>query len=194
MQVPVQIVFNGVEGSEAIKGLIEEKVAWLEKFQNRITGCRVVVELPHRHHRQGSPYQVRIDLTLPGGEIVVNREPAQRPAVRNLAAAIRDAFEAAHRQIENFTRRQRHEVKAHEPTLHARVTKLFAQEGYGFLETTDGREVYFHQHAVLNGDFAGLAVGSEVTFVEETGQKGPQASTIRLVGRHNHQFVEREEG
>jgi ribosomal subunit interface protein len=193
MQVPLQIVFHGVAGSESLERLIEEKVAWLEKFQSRIISCRVVVEVPHRHHRQGNQYQVRIDLTLPGGEIVVNREPPRRRETQDLAVAIRDAFDAAHRQLENFTSRQRHEVKQHESSPHARVTMLFAQEGYGFLRTPDGREVYFHQNAVCNGDFADIEVGSEVAFVEEAGQKGPQASTVRLVGQHNHRFV-RDEG
>jgi ribosomal subunit interface protein len=119
MQVPLQIAFNNVEGSEAVKGLIEEKVAWLERFYDRITGCRVVVEAPHQHHKHGSQYQVRIDLTVPGGEIVVNREPPGRAEPQNLTVAIRDAFDIARRRLEEHARRLRQEVKNHDSTAGA---------------------------------------------------------------------------
>jgi cold shock CspA family protein len=186
MQASLQIAFHGLECSEATRELIEEKVAWLEQFYGRLTGCRVVVDAPHRHHRNGNLYHVRIDFTLPGGQIVVNREPAQRTEYRDLNVAIRDAFDAARRLLEEHVRRHRHEVKSHELPPHAQVSQLFADEGYGFILTSDGREVYFHRHAVLNDGFDQLQVGAEVTFVEEAGDKGPQASTVRLVGRHNH--------
>jgi ribosomal subunit interface protein len=185
MRKPVQITFHNVDPSDAVKALIEEKAAWLERYYDRITGCRVVVESPHRRHRNGNAYQVRIDLTVPGGEIAVNRESSGRQAQPDLYVAVRDAFDAARRKLEEHTRRLRQEVKSHEPAPHARVGQLFLDEGYGFLTTPDGREVYFHRHAVVNGDFEHLRVGSEVTFVEEEGEKGPQASTIRLAGRHN---------
>jgi cold shock CspA family protein len=58
--------------------------------------------------------------------------------------------------------------------------------GYGFLETPDGRELYFHEHSVLDGGFPELEVGSEVRFIEEPGEKGPQATTVTPVGRHGH--------
>ena len=100
--------------------------------------------------------------------------------------AIQHAFDAIRRRLEAHVRRMRNEVKSHETPPLARVARLFAEEGYGFLETADGREVYFHRNAVLNGDFAHLQVGTEVSFVEESGDRGPQASTLRLTGRHNH--------
>jgi cold shock CspA family protein len=186
MQTPLRIAFHGVDGSEAARDLIEENVAWLERFYDRITGCQVVVETPHRHHLHGNQYQVRISLTVPGGEIVVNREPAGRTASRDLTVTIQHAFEAARRRLEEHVRRLRQEVKSHEVAPHARVSRLFREEGYGFLETVDGREVYFHRNAVVNGDFPHLQVGAEVHFVEEAGERGPQASTLRLTGRHNH--------
>jgi ribosomal subunit interface protein len=185
MHVPLQIAFHNMDRSEAVKALIEEKVAWLERFYDRITGCRVVIEAPHRHHRHGYPYRVHIDLTVPGGEIVVNRDPAERASHKDLNVALRDAFDAARRRLEEHVRRLRKEVKSHEVAPRARVTRLFDADGYGFLETADGRQVYFHRNAVLNGDFQLLQVGTEVTFAEEPGDKGPQASTVRLVGRHN---------
>ena len=127
---------------------------------------------------------MRIDITLPGGEVVVNREPPQHAAYKDVRVAIRDAFDAAVRQLEDFVRKQRVDVKRHEPTPHARVVHVFPHQDYGFLRTPDGREVYFHRNSVVDADFDNLNLGDEVTFVEEQGEKGPQASTVKLVGRH----------
>src|SRR5262245_42352401 len=146
MQTPVRIAFHGLDCSEAARGLIEEKVAWLERYYDRITGCKVVVETPHRSHRQGNPYHVRIDLLLPAAEISVNRD-GRRDASQDLEAAISHAFDAARRQLEEHVRRRRNEVKSHEPTPAAYVSRLFLDDGYGFLTTADQREVYFHRNA-----------------------------------------------
>jgi cold shock CspA family protein len=99
---------------------------------------------------------------------------------------MRDAFDTARRKLEDYVRRRRQAVKAHEVPPHGRVSRLFPQEDYGFIETPDGREIYFHRHSVLHDAFERLQVGAEVTFAEEEGKKGPQASTVRLVGRHHH--------
>jgi cold shock CspA family protein len=66
------------------------------------------------------------------------------------------------------------------------VSKLYPDEGYGFIGTTDGRDVYFHRDSVLHEGFDHLRIGTEVTFAEEVGEKGPQASSVRAVGRHHH--------
>jgi ribosomal subunit interface protein len=194
MQVPLQIAFHNIDHPELVKALIEEKVAWLERFYDRITACRVVVRAPHRRHRQGNPFQARIDLTVPGGEIVVNRDPSNGPGHKDLNAVICEAFDNARRRLEEHVRRLRKEVKNHEAPAHARVSRLFLDEGYGFVQTADGREVYFHRHALLNGDFQKLQVGTEVTFAEEAGEKGPQASSLRLVGRPPQRRAEHSSG
>jgi cold shock CspA family protein len=111
-------------------------------------------------------------------------EPARR--LRDIQVALRDAFDSACRQLEDYVRRRRGSVKALETAPHARVSKLFPREGYGFLSTPDGREIYFHRHGVLHGAFDRLEVGTEVSFVEAAGKQGPQASTVKLVGRHGH--------
>jgi cold shock CspA family protein len=128
---------------------------------------------------------VRIDLTVPGTELVVSRESGLNHAHEDAYVAIRDAFKAARRKLDNYTRRQRQEVKTHEAPPHGHVAQLFPEEGYGKIETPDGREIYFHKNSVLNGGFAKLVAGSEVRFVEESGEKGPQASTVQLVGKHH---------
>ncbi len=186
MQLPLQISFHHMEPSEAIEAVIRNRAAHLDTFAGDIMSCRVVVEPAGKHHRNGNLYEVRIDLTVPGEEIAVTREPSAHTAYRDIRVAIRDAFDAARRKLEDYVRRRRGAVKALETPPHARVSKLCPEEGYGFLQTPDGREVYFHRHSVLHEGFDDLQVGTEVTFVEEEGKKGPQASTVKRVGRHHH--------
>ncbi|HLN27407.1 MAG TPA: HPF/RaiA family ribosome-associated protein [Gemmataceae bacterium] len=186
MQLPLQISFRHMERSEEIEALVREKAAHLDTFADHIMSCRVVVEPAGKHHLHGNLYEVRIDIMVPDEEIAVTREPSQHTECRDIHVALRDAFDSARRKLEDYVRRRRGTVKALETAPHARVSKLFPDEGYGFLETPDGREVYFHRHSVLHEGFDRLQIGTEVTFVEEEGKKGPQASTVRPVGRHHH--------
>jgi len=181
MQLPLQITFRDMEPSEAVETKIRERAAKLDEYYDRIMSCRVVVEEPHRHRHQGKLFHVRIDLTVPNGELVVNREPAAHHAHEDVYVAVRDAFNAAQRRLADYARRQRRDVKTHESTPAARVARLFPDEGYGFIEAPDGHEVYFHKNSVLNDAFERLEVGSVVQFLEEQGDKGPQASTVRLL-------------
>ena len=176
MQVPLQITARDLSLSEAAEDEIRAKAANLDTYYDGIMGCRVVVEGPGRHHRKG-PFRVRIDLSVPGAELVVDRH-----ADVDLYVAIRDAFDAARRRLEDYARRQRGDVKSHEESPRAQVSRLFPEEDYGFLETPDGREIYFHRHSVLHPGFDRLAIGTEVRFVEEPGEKGPQASTVAIAG------------
>jgi cold shock CspA family protein len=106
---------------------------------------------------------------------------------RELRQAIDDAFKAMGRRLQDYARRQRGDVKTHEPPPRARVSKLISAEGFGFLETPGGREIYFHEHSVVNDGFRNLKIGMVVKFVEEEGEKGPQASTVkRIRDRHTH--------
>ena len=180
MQLPLQITAHAFPLSEAIEAEIREKAAGLDTYYEGIGRCRVVVEAPVGHHRHGGPYNVRIDLTVPGAELVVNRQTDE-----DLPVAIRDAFDAMRRRPEDYARHQRGATKSHESPPHGRVSKLFPDEGYGFLETADGRVVYFHCNSVLEPGFAHLAIGTEVRFAEEQGAKGPQASTVTIVGKHH---------
>jgi cold shock CspA family protein/ribosome-associated translation inhibitor RaiA len=184
MKLPLQISFHNLDRSSEIEDAIHERAARLDEFADRIMSCRVVVDVPHKHHQNGNLYQVRIDITLPGGEIAVNRESGRHKPHEDIHVAIRDAFAAAVREVEDYVRVQRAAVKTHEPQAHARVARIFPQQDYGFLRTSDDREVYFHRHSLVEGNFDHLEQEAEVTFVEEQGDKGPQASTVRLVGRH----------
>src|SRR5579871_4029251 len=149
MQVPIQVTFRHMEHSEAIEALIRRKVARLVAFPNNIMGCRVVVEPDGKHHEYGNLYQVRIDITVPGEEIVVVRQPCQHTECRDISVALHDAFDSARRKLEDYVRRRRGYVKTLETAPHARVSKLSPEDNYGFLATPDGREIFFHRHSVL---------------------------------------------
>jgi cold shock CspA family protein len=207
MEIPLKITFRDMAPSPAIEANIREKAAKLDSLYDRIMSCRVIVESPHRHHHKGKTYEVRIDLTVPGGELVINRapkrlaaaklnrraepeknftelhEPSKHAAHEDVYVAIRDAFNAAGRKLQDHARRQSGKVKVHEPAAVARIVKIFPFEDYGFLQTPDGRELYFHKNSVLAPGFERLEVGHEVHFAEEMGDKGPQASTVRMAGR-----------
>ena len=109
MQVPLQITTRGLEHSDALETHIREKAKKLDAFFDHITSCRVVVELPHKHHQQGNQYKVRIDIGVPGSEIAINRDHAE-----DVYVALRDAFNAAGRRVEDYVRKLRGDVKMHE--------------------------------------------------------------------------------
>jgi len=172
--------------SDLVESAIRDAVTRLEALYDRITSCRVVVDQPHRHHRQGNPTQVRIDLKLPGSELVIKRKSSDILAPGDLLGVIHEAFEDLHRQLDQFVNRRRRFVKNHDAPPHAKVVRVFPMDGYGFLETLDGRELFFHRNSVLDQGFDRLQIGAEVTFAEELGDERPQASTVKPVGRHNH--------
>jgi cold shock CspA family protein len=175
-----------MEHNDAIEALIREKADWLDRFTSDIMSCRVVVEPAGKHHQRGNLIEVRIDLTVPGEEIVVTREPSEHTEYRDFQVALRDAFDTTRRKLEEYVRRRRKDIKAHETPPHGRVSQIFPLEDHGFIKTPTGRDIYFHRNSVANDAFDRLDVGSEVTFVEVEGEKGPQASTVRLVGKHHH--------
>ncbi len=187
MNIPLQLTFRDIEPSEAVEARVRQKVDKLERFYDRILGCRVVIERPHRRHHQGKLYHVRIDLSVPGAELVVNREPHERHSHEDVYVALRDSFNAIQRQLQDYMRRQQEQTKPREGPPHGRVMRLLPD--YGFLQTADGREVFFHRNSVLNDGFDRLEVGTEVRFKEEEGEKGPQASTVDPVGKEGRHFV-----
>lgn len=175
MKLPAQVTLKDISHSEAIEKKIHRKIAKLEKFCSRIMACRVMVESTQRRHHQGKLFTVRIDITVPGTELVVNRIENE-----DLYVAIRDAFDAAKRQVDAHSRKQRGDVKAHEEPPRGRVAKLFPDDGYGFIETSDGREIYFHRNSVIDATFERLEEGEPVVFLEEQGKKGPQAVRVSI--------------
>lgn len=183
MQLPLQVVFRNMEPSATVEAKIRERAEQLERIYPHIMSCRVAVEAHHKHHHQGNLYHARVDLKVPDAEIVASRDPGEHHAHEDVYVAVRDAFDAIDRRLEDYARRRRGQVKPHEVPPHGRVAELYPD--YGKIETTDGRLVYFHHNSVVDADFAALKIGTEVRFVEEAGELGPQASTVYVVGKHH---------
>jgi cold shock CspA family protein len=188
MQVPLQISFDGVPESDAVLQDILSWAAELERLDDRLVSCHVVVGAPHRHGRQGRLFSVRIRLVVPGRELVVDREHHDSPEHADVHVAIRDAFRGARRQLQDAVRLHRRQVKNHVRPPYGRVARVFPEGGFGFIETPDGRELHFHRHGVLQDGFGALRVGMEVRFRESSGNAGPSAASVRPVGEH-HQLV-----
>jgi cold shock CspA family protein len=187
MQLSPQITFRGMDPSDTIEADIRHRIAELDHFHGRIMSCRVVVESGHRHQRKGRIYHLSIDMKVPGHEIAVKRDPPEHHAHEDIHVAIRDAFDAVRRRLEDVLRRDRGQTKAHEPTEHGTIARLFPDQGYGFISASDGQEIYMHRNSVLDGAFDRLRVGDQVRFFTHLGEgeKGVQASTVELIGKHH---------
>jgi len=185
MQVPLRIAFQDMDPSDAVEARIRERAEALDKLFPDIVSCRVAVKTSGARHRHGKLYHLNIELTLPAREIVVKRDPPAHHAHEDIMVAVRDGFDAARRQLEDYARKVRVDVKMHETPLHGRVTHLFPE--HGFIEASDGQQIYMHRNAVLNGKYDALAIGDEVRYAlhEGEGEKGPQASTVSPIGKHH---------
>jgi cold shock CspA family protein len=186
MQTQLKIDFHGGEPSEALQGTIAEHVSALERFFGRLTACHVAMRAPGTRHRTGGQFEVDIHITLPDGrEVNVGRTPHQDERHANLEFAVNDAFRRARRQLQDRVRRMNGQVKTHQAAPSGTVKRFDEAEGFGFIEASDGHEIYFHKNAVLDAMLSKIAPGARVSFAEEMGEKGPQASTVRLLGKHS---------
>jgi cold shock CspA family protein len=175
MQTPVEIDFQGLEAKQELRSAIDTQVTQLEERFGRVTAGRVVLKAPGGHHRTGGLYEINIRLSLPEGrEVNIARTPQDDERHSDLNYALNDAFKRARRQLQD----------QHEAQPIATVARLDPSGEFGFLETGDGHEIYFHRNSVLDDGFAKLSVGARVIFAEEMGDKGPQASTVKPMGKH----------
>jgi ribosomal subunit interface protein len=183
MQTPVELVFDDVEAPPVVEQRVRERVRRLERFCDGITSCHVALSTPHRHQRKGRHWSVRIEVRVPGTELVTSREPGDVEAHEDLLVAIRDAFDAMERQLEAWHAKARGEVKTHVPPPQGRIQELDRQRGFGQIAMTDGRLVYFHRNSVVEPDFDTLQPGDPVEVVVRAKESdvGPQASTVRRI-------------
>ena len=185
MQTPAEIEFQGMEARPQIQAVLAKHVADLEQHFGRVTACRVVLKAPGGHHRTGGLYEVNIRLALPDGrEVNVDHTAQADERHSDLDFAINDAFKRARRQLQDNVRELQGQVKHHDSAPIGTVARLDPSGEFGFLETNDGQEIYFHRNSVLDGAFPHLAVGTRVTYAEEMGEKGPQASMVKALGKH----------
>lgn len=184
MRVPLEIAIRESDVSrESVESEIQRRADRLERFHDRITSCRIVVEKPQTRQGPSVGVRVRVEASAPPGHRLVAAEEAEGTTPTESAmAAVRGAFQAIEKQLKKIAERQSGETKLHpDQQVQAFVAKKF--EDHGFLETQQGREVYFHRNSLVGADFETLEVGSGVWFEEQEGREGPQASTVRVLTR-----------
>jgi ribosomal subunit interface protein len=168
---PVQIVIRDMPKSTALQDHIREKAEKLTNYSNQIHSVRVVIELPQKHKRHGKLFRVSIDLIVSGKQLVVNHHINE-----DVYIAIRDAFKALLRRLEDYASIRRGSVKTHESANFGYVSKVFPQEQYGFIQGVDGNEYYFNTTNV--SDFDKLLVGEMVQFLGAVNTEGMQAHHV----------------
>ncbi len=178
MKLPVHIQFEGMDRSDALEASAREHSLKLESFASDIIACRVNIDLLQKHKHQGRPFGVRIDLTLPGHELVVNRVQDE-----DVYVALRDAFNNMRRQLEELVQRRRGQEKQHRLPLHGEVVRIDGAQGFGFIRTDEGDEYYFSRDNVASIPFEHLQTGTTVRFIPEVGGEGLQAKRVTL-GKH----------
>jgi cold shock CspA family protein/ribosome-associated translation inhibitor RaiA len=206
MQLTPTITFRGMKHSRALESDILIRIAKLEHYYQSLVGCRVLIEFRERHHEAGNRFHVRIDLTVPNGEIVVSHEATLHgmiqdldtprlskstepdPARKHAVVAIHEAFDTMRRRLQDLARRRRGAVKAAVRQPRGKIAEIFPVDRYGYIEAADGHQVYFQKNSVLGNAFDRLKVGSLVSYAEEKGEKGPQASTVKIVHPHRHRL------
>ena len=184
MDRPLEIAFHNVEPSPAIESELRQHVDKLERRFGRLVGCRVSVERLHHQHRTGNVFEVHVTLSVPGQDLVVSHQPQkpnERRANPDIHASIRDAFNAAERQLEDFKGKVRSDTSVpNASALTGRVVLIEPGADHGFILTSTGSQLYFHRDSVTNGEFADLREGDAVHYVEEEGDAGPTATKIRI--------------
>ncbi len=184
MQTPVEIEFQGMMSTPKIQASIAAHVARLEERFGRATACRVVLKGPSERHQTGGLYEVNIRVALPDGrEVNVARTPGADERHADLAFALNDAFKRARRLLQDHARQLQNRVKQHDGPPLGTVVRIDPSGEFGFIASADGDELYFHRNSVLD-DPKRLEVGARVSFAPSMGEKGPQASTVKLLGKH----------
>jgi len=181
MTINLQIAYRDFDPPLLAEERIRERVEKLERLYPRMIALHIVAEqVQHRHHK-GKLYRFRLDAVMPGKEIAVTHGNADKHAHEDFFVAMRDSFNSLERSLKTFTEKQDLDVKVHDVPPHGRVKTIFPD--YGFIETPDGLEIYFHANSVADGRFEDLDVGAEVRFsvAEKESDKGPQATFVKLL-------------
>jgi ribosome-associated translation inhibitor RaiA/cold shock CspA family protein len=174
MTIAVHITFHGLPRSMAAERLAREKAAQLLRWCPDILACRVGIGLEHKHQRQGRAHGVRIDLTRPDQELVVDRAEHE-----DLFVALREAFDSIARKLQQATHTQRGEVKQHEPELAGEIVRL--ADGFGFIRSAGGDEYYFGRDNLHGATFEQLRTGQAVHFLGDGGgTETPRALRVTL--------------
>ena len=185
MEMPVEIDLQGIVATAELKDAIARHLQQFEERFGRITAGRVALKTPSSHHHTGGLFEINIHLALPDGrEVNVGHTRQDDERYADLHFALNHTFKRARRQLQDRARRLEGQIKSHEGQAVGIVRQLDPLGEFGFIETPDGREIYFHRNSVLNDEFPRLTVNGHVAFAEEAGEKGPQDSTVRLLRKH----------
>ena len=185
MQEPLQISFQNMDSSEALEQRVREHWARVERHYDRITSARIVIQAPHRQPHK-STLGISISIGVPGRDIVVKRERRLHESDDNAAWVINEAFHAAERQLEDYAQKLRRDVKANPGAEreYARIVNLYPEQDYGFIETRERLNIFFHRDVLRDAALEDLKVGSEVlyTLAPDEGSMGPMASSVWTLG------------
>jgi ribosome-associated translation inhibitor RaiA/cold shock CspA family protein len=184
MQESLQISFHNMDASEVLERRVREQWAKVERHYDGIISARIVLEAAHKQPHK-STLGVSISIGVPGRDIVVKREQRLHESDDHATWVINEAFHAAERQVEDYAQKQRRDVKAHEGEReYARIVGLYPDQDYGFIETRERLNIYFHRDVVRDADFEDLKEGSEVlyTLAPDEGPMGPMASSVWTLG------------
>ncbi len=178
---PFQITFLDFPESDAVWIAVQKRIEKLEHFFDRIIRCEVVISCPHRHRHTDRLYHLQIHIIIPGDDVIINRNQPNNEAHRDVYVAIRDSFKAAERVLQDRINIARHKTKFHEQQAEeGKISKIFPEEGFGFLVSSDGREFYFGENSITNENFIHLKVGQKIKFHEEPGTNGPQVTSMTV--------------
>ena len=182
-QLPLQITFRGIDHSQAVEAAIRQRAARLARFTGLIQRFHVTVDMPHQHRHRGNHYAIRIDITTASGAVVVTRDPSLDDSHKDFQSVLRDTFDAAARHLENDAQRSQTGTQDRHHPPAGRVTRLFPEQGYGFLTTAEGEDLYFNENSVRGASFAQLSIGSEVSFTlaPEDADQGARAASVQLL-------------
>lgn len=186
METPVQIDFQGMDARPDVRAAIEKHLIQLEERFGRITSGRVVLKAPSGRHRTGGLYEISVRLALPDGrQVNIGHVRQDDERFADLNYALNDTFKRARRQLQDNVRELQGQVKQSSGSPVGIVVELDPLGEFGFIQTEDDREIYFHRNSVLGEGYAQLSIGARVSYAEEMGEKGPQASTVKLMGKHS---------
>ena len=184
MQTPPEISYQHIEPSDAIKALVEEKTAELERYYDGITSCHIYLRAPHNSQRTGNLYEVTIEVRVPGKELVVRSDKGDADRHEHLQVAVREAFATMALRLKDWKAQIGGDIKTHEGLLQGKVVEIRPNEDFGQIIATDGRLIYFHRNSVVDGSFDDLEPRDTVELVVQSDESeiGPQASTVRRIG------------
>jgi cold shock CspA family protein len=197
MQVAPEIAFRDVEPQERIKEQILAGIDDLEEVYPDLVSCRTMVADDTPGQRTGTNIRVRLDIGIPHHEVVVVEDNPASGDTRTVEQTVRDAFQTGRRRLKREKAQQGRNTDSHELPPHGRITRLLTDDRgvrYGFLLDGEGRQIYFHEDALVELEYQELEVGDEVRIAVAAGDEGPQASTVApleqdAVGPHQERDV-----